>query len=332
MERRGLELPLLIGGATTSRQHTAVRIAPAYSQPTVHVLDASRVVGVVSDLLDPARRATLDDENRSSRSACATQHAERERKPLLPYRARPRANRASRGTFDDLPDAGVHRHARRSSRRSQTLREIRRLAVLLPRLGAEGQVPGDPRAGREARASCSTTRRSCSTRSSPTACSPRAACTASGRRSRGRRHRRSSERRRAPLPDAAPAERPRRLAPEPLARRLRRARPADHLGAFAVGIHGADELAARFEAEHDDYRAIMVKALADRLAEAFAEWLHEQARRAWYEPGERLAERGADRRALPRHPAGVRLPGLPRPLREAASCSTCSARRRTGSR
>ena len=56
MERRGLDLPLLIGGATTSRQHTAVRIAPAYSQPVVHVLDASRVVGVVSALLDPERR------------------------------------------------------------------------------------------------------------------------------------------------------------------------------------------------------------------------------------------------------------------------------------
>ena len=58
----------------------------------------------------------------------------------------------------------------------------------------------------------------------------------------------------------------------------------DHIGAFAVTIHGADELAARYEAEHDDYRAIMVKALADRLAEAFAEWLHLQARREWYEP------------------------------------------------
>jgi 5-methyltetrahydrofolate--homocysteine methyltransferase len=63
----------------------------------------------------------------------------------------------------------------------------------------------------------------------------------------------------------------------------------DHLGAFAVtaGI-GADELAAGFAAEHDDYHAIMVKALADRLAEAFAEYLHEVARRAWYEAGEKL--------------------------------------------
>src|SRR5581483_7956273 len=65
MERRRLELPLLVGGATTSRQHTAVRIAPAYSHETVHVLDASRVVDVVSALLDPARRSELDRENRA---------------------------------------------------------------------------------------------------------------------------------------------------------------------------------------------------------------------------------------------------------------------------
>ncbi len=59
----------------------------------------------------------------------------------------------------------------------------------------------------------------------------------------------------------------------------------DHLGAFAVTVHGADALAARFEAELDDYRAIIAKALADRLAEAFAERLHEVARREWYETG-----------------------------------------------
>jgi 5-methyltetrahydrofolate--homocysteine methyltransferase len=58
----------------------------------------------------------------------------------------------------------------------------------------------------------------------------------------------------------------------------------DHLGGFAVAIHGADALAARYEAEHDDYRAIMVKALADRLAEAFAEYVHLRARRDWFEP------------------------------------------------
>jgi 5-methyltetrahydrofolate--homocysteine methyltransferase len=62
----------------------------------------------------------------------------------------------------------------------------------------------------------------------------------------------------------------------------------DAVGAFAVGVHGADELAARYVADQDDYRAIVVKALADRLAEAYAEWLHERARRQWYAPDEQL--------------------------------------------
>ncbi|MGH3110857.1 MAG: vitamin B12 dependent-methionine synthase activation domain-containing protein, partial [Gaiellaceae bacterium] len=62
----------------------------------------------------------------------------------------------------------------------------------------------------------------------------------------------------------------------------------DHVGAFSVAIHGGEDLADRFAADLDDYRAIMVRALADRLAEAFAEWLHEQARKEWYAPEERL--------------------------------------------
>src|SRR5918994_636442 len=86
MERRGLDLPLLIGGATTSRQHTAVRIAPEYGQPVVHVVDASRVVGVVSDLLDPERRTKLDHVNREDQERLRLLHAEREAQPLLPYR------------------------------------------------------------------------------------------------------------------------------------------------------------------------------------------------------------------------------------------------------
>src|SRR6266540_2335652 len=92
MERRGIDLPLLIGGATTSKQHTAVRIAPEYANPTVHVIDASRVVGVVSDLLDPERRAKLDRQNREDQQRLREQHAERDRRPLLPY-VEARANR-----------------------------------------------------------------------------------------------------------------------------------------------------------------------------------------------------------------------------------------------
>ena len=77
---------------------------------------------------------------------------------------------------------------------------------------------------------------------------------------------------------AKPAGRPNRCLADYVA-------PAgDHLGGFAVAIHGAEELAATYEADHDDYQSIMVKALADRLAEAFAEHIHLQARRDWYEP------------------------------------------------
>ena len=102
MERRGLELPLLIGGATTSRQHTAVRIAPAYGRETVHVIDASRVVGVVSNLLDPVRRGELDVENREEQERLRELHAEKERRPLLPLAAA-RANREPLA-YDDLAE------------------------------------------------------------------------------------------------------------------------------------------------------------------------------------------------------------------------------------
>ena len=115
MERRGLELPLLIGGATTSRQHTAVRIAPAYGRDDVHVLDASRVVGVVSDLLDPdAPHDARRRQPRPSRSACASSTPSASRKPLLPL-AEARAPTASASRFDRPAGAGVHRRARRSS-------------------------------------------------------------------------------------------------------------------------------------------------------------------------------------------------------------------------
>ena len=142
-------LPLLIGGATTSRQHTAVKIAPEYSQPVVHVLDASRVVGVVSSLLDPARRATLDAENRAAQELLREQHAERQRKPLLPIVRG--AREQARGRVRRPRDAVVHRPPVRRAVARDAAR-VHRLAVLLLRLGAEGQVPGDPRAARGARA------------------------------------------------------------------------------------------------------------------------------------------------------------------------------------
>src|SRR5258706_3998464 len=100
MTRRQFTIPLLIGGATTSKPHTAVRIAPAYSGSTVHVLDASRVIGVVSDLFDDERRVVFDRDNRVLQEKLRAQHTTSKR-PLLTL-GEARAKRA-RLDFSDLP-------------------------------------------------------------------------------------------------------------------------------------------------------------------------------------------------------------------------------------
>ncbi len=101
MQRRGMKLPLLVGGATTSRQHTAVRVAPAYTGSIVHVQDASRVAGVLTGLLDPERVEEFDAANRVEQKRLRDQHADREKRPLVPIHTA-RANREV-VSFDDLP-------------------------------------------------------------------------------------------------------------------------------------------------------------------------------------------------------------------------------------
>jgi 5-methyltetrahydrofolate--homocysteine methyltransferase len=285
MERRGLELPLLIGGATTSRQHTAVRIAPAYSQPVVHVLDASRVVGVVSNLLDPVRRERLDGENRADQERLRDLHAEKERKPLLPL-ARARENR-QRVAFDDL---AVPEFAGRGLVEPElaTLREYIDWQFFFHAWELKGKFPQilEQPAARELFDDAErlldriVDERLLVARGVYgfwPASSDGDDIVVDGDNETGTRF--CFLRQQSDYGDS----RPNRcladyLAPE-----------GDHLGAFAVtaGI-GTEELAAQFTGEHDDYQAIMVKALADRLAEAFAEYLHEVARRAWYEKGPQL--------------------------------------------
>jgi 5-methyltetrahydrofolate--homocysteine methyltransferase len=277
MERRGLELPLLIGGATTSKQHTAVRIAPEYGRPTVHVLDASRVVGVVSDLLDPKRRLTLDSENRELQERLRKQHAERDRKPLLPIEAA-RANK-ERVPFDDLqvPDFVG---AREVVVDAATLRRYIDWQFFFHAWDLKGRFPAilEQPAAREVYDDAQSLLDEVELQPRGVYGFWRAAADgddivlADGVRFCFLRQQ-----------SAYGDSRPNRCLADYLA-------PAnDHIGAFAVGIHGADEHAAQFEAEHDSYKAIMVKALADRLAEAFAEYLHERARREWYEPAERMS-------------------------------------------
>src|SRR5262249_56559719 len=85
MERRGLKIPLLIGGATTSKRHTAVKIAPAYGHETVHVIDASRAVPVVGALSQPESRSALGEKNRAEQAEMREQFANRSTAPLLAY-------------------------------------------------------------------------------------------------------------------------------------------------------------------------------------------------------------------------------------------------------
>ena len=108
MERRHFKLPLLIGGATTSPQHTAVKIAPEYSQPTVHVPDASRVVDVVASLLSNEQRPAFDANNRAAQTKLREQHAGRKDRPILSI-AQARANRLKLD-YSAPGDAVVHGH------------------------------------------------------------------------------------------------------------------------------------------------------------------------------------------------------------------------------
>ena len=113
MERRGMSIPLLIGGATTSRQHTAVKIAPAYSNSVTHVLDASRAVGVVSKLLDPVQRAVHEAASCApSRTACATSTPPGASARSTPTREALRAPARHRVARRGRPGARVHRPAR----------------------------------------------------------------------------------------------------------------------------------------------------------------------------------------------------------------------------
>jgi 5-methyltetrahydrofolate--homocysteine methyltransferase len=281
MERRGMDLPLLIGGATTSRQHTAVRIAPAYSQPVVHVLDASRVVGVVSDLLDTERRALLDGENRAEQDRLRDLYAEKERKPLLPFpRARENRHRVS---FDELP-VPEFTGRRVVEPDLATLCEYVDWQFFFHAWELKGKFPAilEQPAAREL---FDDAQRLLDRIVGEQLLTARGVFGFWPARSEGddvlldEGTRFSFLRQQADYGDS----RPNRsladyVAPE-----------GDHLGAFAVtaGI-GADELSGGFVAEHDDYHAIMVKALADRLAEAFAEYVHEVARHAWYEAGPTL--------------------------------------------
>jgi len=281
MTRRNFSVPLLIGGATTSKQHTAVRIAPAYDGTTVHVLDASRVIGVVSDLLDDGRRDTFERDNAALQEKLRAQHTS-SRRPLLTL-AESRAKRLLLPFGEPAKPPFVGRKVIEPE--IAQLREYVDWTFFFHAWELKGKYPAildNPSHGAAARELFGHAQELLDEIQAnrwlqargvygfwPAHADGDDVALDNGVRFPMLRQQvdHGDDKPYLSLADF--------VAPE-----------ADHIGAFAVtaGL-GVDELAGRFVAEHDDYRAIMVKALADRLAEAFAEYLHELVRRSWYEKG-----------------------------------------------
>jgi len=302
MERRSLRLPLLIGGATTSRKHTSVKIAPVYGGSTVHVLDASRAVDVVGRLVSERAREAFLRRVREEQEADRKRYEAAKAPELLPYEESRRRRLALdwNGVPPDRP----------SFLGTRVLSEVH-LEELVPYIdwtpffhvwelrGTYPAILDHSEQGPAARDLFETGRAMLERIVQEGLLTARAVYGFYAAHSESddivlyaddtrleelaRFH---MLRQQTPAPDGRP-----RLALADFLAPKGSGRP-DYLGAFAVtaGI-GLDRLVEKFEREHDDYQAILAKALADRLAEAFAERLHETARREWgYGKAEKLSK------------------------------------------
>jgi 5-methyltetrahydrofolate--homocysteine methyltransferase len=322
MERTELDLPLLIGGATTSAKHTAVKIAPARRQSVIHVLDASRSVGVVEKLISPDGRTKLDAENRKLQAELVASHAKRQEAKLVPY-----AEALARRFQTDWKSVDIPKPRFIGARATrdmplELLRDFIDWSPFFLTWELKGKYPRileDPQLGEAARKLFDDAQElldriirerlltargvygiwpASSAGDDIIVYSDQSRLT---ERCRFHALRQQWERKGQgafySLADF--------IAPIDSGRE-------DYLGAFAVtaGI-GCDELAAQFELEHDDYNSIMAKSLADRLAEAFAEHLHRTVRQCGWEYGvneqltndELIAEKYRGIRPAPRYPA-----------------------------
>jgi 5-methyltetrahydrofolate--homocysteine methyltransferase len=291
MERRGFQVPLLIGGATTSRQHTAVKIAPEYGRPTVHVLDASRAVDVVSSLLNPAARESFVEQTRRDQETLRGQYGARRDRPLLPYQTA-LANR-QQTDWDNLALPVPWFLGRRvvEDVTVETLASYIDWTFFFSAWELKGRFPGileHPQYGAAARELYEHAQGLLKQVIAGRQLTPRGVYGFWPANSDGDDIiLYTDDSRRVPLTrfrmlrqqEEIADGRPNRSLADFVAPRDSGA--PDYIGAFAVSVHGAAELATGYERDHDDYHAIMVKALADRLAEAFAEYLHAQARKDW---------------------------------------------------
>jgi 5-methyltetrahydrofolate--homocysteine methyltransferase len=306
MDRRGMQLPLLIGGATTSRQHTAVKIAPEYSEPTVHVLDASRVVDVVSGLLNAERRDVFVQANRELQDRLRAQHVARAERPLVPYEAA-RANRLKIDWSRESPAQPAFVGRRIVDVPLDALVPFIDWTFFFAAWELKGRYPAildHPEYGKAARDLYDSARLLLDRIVAEKLITARGVYGFWPASSEGddivvfadaQRHGEIARFSMLRQQEAQPTGQPNLSLADFVAPRS--SDVADWIGAFAVtaGI-GVDDLVRRFEAERDDYSAIIVKALADRLAEAFAAYLHAAARResgidAATTPEDAIAER-----------------------------------------
>ncbi|HUE87058.1 MAG TPA: methionine synthase [Vicinamibacterales bacterium] len=302
MTRRGFSVPLLIGGATTSRQHTAVKIAPEYGPPVVHVRDASRVVDVVSSLSSDDQRAAFAQANRDEQHTLREQYSSRHTRPTMTY-ADARKNRLKltcepavpaftgarsvdvdvaelvpfidwtfffaawelKGRFPailDHPEQG--QAARDLYAHAQALLDRIVSGKLLRARGVYGFWPANSDGDDIVLYQPVSTEIDGGLSADAAGAGDAPVVIARFPMLRQQEVIADDKPNRSLADFVAPVE----------------SGVTDYIGAFAVTAgHGIDDLVRRFEAEHDDYSAIIVKALADRLAEAFAEYLHAQARR-----------------------------------------------------
>lgn len=321
MERQGFTLPLLIGGATTSKAHTAVKIEQHYSGPTVYVQNASRTVGVVSSLLSDTLKADFIARTRREYETVRIQHA-RKKPRTPPVSLQAARDNASLIAWENYTPPVPHRPGVSQVEASiDTLRHYIDWTPFFMTWSLAGKYPrilDDEVVGEEAQRLFADASAMLDRLSEQSLLTPRSVVGIfPANRVGDDIHLYSDERRDEVLcvshhlrqqtekTDFANYCLADFVAPKSTGK-------ADYLGAFAVtGGLEEDALAAAYDLQHDDYNKIMVKALADRLAEAFAEYLHERVRKViWgFAPNENLSndelirERYQGIRPAPGYPA-----------------------------
>lgn len=299
MERQGFSLPLLIGGATTSKAHTAVKIEPNYSGPVTYVQNASRTVGVVAALLSDKQRDEFVARTRKEYEVVRDQYARRQPRSAPVTLAQARANAFAADWDNYTPPRPAFTGVKTVTAPISVLRRYIDWTPFFMTWSLAGKYPRileDDVVGEEARRLFKEANAMLDELDRTGALTPRgvAGIFPANRigddiavyRDESREevllyscHLRQQTQKKDDFPNACLAD---FVAPPGI---------PDYLGAFAVtGGLEEDTLAAQFDAAHDDYNKIMVKALADRLAEGFAEYLHEQVRKTiWgYSPDENL--------------------------------------------